>query len=174
MKKYLIIFSILVLSSCNDFLDVLPKGMVIPKTVEDYELILNNGGGSIANTLYMSPEVYMPISFLSTSDYNQRTAYKWDEHQYLRNQSDGNWDGLYSRIYQVNEIINNKVKSIFKFDERTYKHFVKSYFLTYSSHYTGPLCIMHLPDLEAIEISKNCFLQNPFCIHIDKLYVKHN
>lgn len=149
MKKYLIILSILVFSSCNDFLDVLPKGMVIPKSVEDYELILNNGGGSMTNAVYMSPEVYMPISFLSTSDYNYRTAYKWDEHQYLRNQTDGNWNGLYSRIYQLNEIINNIDKAESTTLNENLRKYVKGQALAdrgkcyfalinlYSNHYTG-------------------------------------
>ncbi|MEG0517239.1 MAG: RagB/SusD family nutrient uptake outer membrane protein, partial [Bacteroidales bacterium] len=103
----MIILSLLTLTACNDFLDVPPKGMIVPQTVEDYELILNNGGGSMTNIIFMSPEVYMPQSFLATSEHNERTSYKWDEHQYLRNQSDSDWDGLYFRIYQVNEIINN-------------------------------------------------------------------
>lgn len=99
---------VLLASSCNDFLNVAPKGMSIPETVEDYELILNSGGVSITNPAFMSPEVYVPVEFLNNfTSITDRAAYEWEEYQYLESQNDGNWSGLYSRIYAVNEVIQN-------------------------------------------------------------------
>jgi hypothetical protein len=46
MKRYsIIIISLLltVLSACDEFLDVIPTGTLIPSTVEDYDKLLNNG-----------------------------------------------------------------------------------------------------------------------------------
>jgi len=107
MKIRLIISVILLglLTSCNKFLDVTPKGMVIPQTVEDYNQMLNMTGGSISNVTYMSPELYMPKSLITSSGASEIAAYYWSEYQYLENVNDGTWNGLYARIYACNEII---------------------------------------------------------------------
>ena len=43
MKKYiLLLITLFSLSACQDFLDETPKGTLIPKTVNDFGMILDN------------------------------------------------------------------------------------------------------------------------------------
>lgn len=42
--------TILLLNSCDDYLDVEPKGLVIPNAVEDYDLLLNGDVRTIHTT----------------------------------------------------------------------------------------------------------------------------
>ena len=65
MKKILktIIISIILVSCNNDnFLDVIPNGTLIPQTVEDFDMLLEDPFvtyGVWTNLNYMDPDLYM-------------------------------------------------------------------------------------------------------------------
>ena len=46
MKKYISICFTLILMSCNNFVDIVPKGQTIPETVDDLAKMLNNSGAT--------------------------------------------------------------------------------------------------------------------------------
>lgn len=104
MKNLLYIFTIIVfLSSCEDFLNADPKGVIIPNTVEDYDLMLG-GLNHIVGTDFvnLNPEV----SALKSVQISGNT-YTWQDEIFLEEQSDKTYNTLYSNIYIYNEIINN-------------------------------------------------------------------
>ncbi len=116
MKKFIIpiiLFSFLLLNSCDKYLDIKPKGYVIPQTVEDYERILNDI--KLTKILSdgiekLSDDFYSPVIVegKDISAVNYR-LYFWLEDPYST-PSDltyySYWNMLYNRIYQYNAIIN--------------------------------------------------------------------
>ncbi|MFR3331929.1 MAG: RagB/SusD family nutrient uptake outer membrane protein [Odoribacter splanchnicus] len=100
-------FCCLLVCGCGNFLDVMPKGMVIPQTVEDYELILNDDIVTISNITYMDPDIWLPENFLTTKSLPLFNGYTWADFQYHIDENDPNWDNIYARIYGLNEIIDH-------------------------------------------------------------------
>lgn len=64
-SKYIILFTVsLLLSACSDFLEVTPKGELIPETLGDYELILNGANATDLTHLateYASDDMYRSV-----------------------------------------------------------------------------------------------------------------
>ena len=114
MKKYILLFTTLFcLSSCQDFLDETPKGTLIPKTVNDFGMILDNYGyenfisyGQCL-TLVMSDDFTIPDEksyFYATWGIN---AYTWEDHIYSASEDDDCYMNFYHVIYLCNYILNN-------------------------------------------------------------------
>jgi hypothetical protein len=111
--KYITIalLCILFLSACNKFLDVTPKGIIIPTTTTQYEDILN----SVTLTLSFCSELiyitdddynYTDVTSMSTSD----RAYLWGSYIDMNDQVNPVvWSSLYNTIYYTNIIIHNGV-----------------------------------------------------------------
>lgn len=76
----LIFFSSVV--SCEDYLNIAPKGEKIPETLEDFEALLRDeytiGYLPVTNALYLLNDYYMKVSNLSSDTYS-RANYMWDE-----------------------------------------------------------------------------------------------
>jgi len=117
MKRVYILFLTIILSlqfGCQKYLDIQPKGYLIPSTVEDYERILNNRDlqWSISTTLdILSDDSYIwsvePPN-IPVNSTNQ--AYQWSEDIFLTAselQDYSFYNRLYENIYQYNAIINN-------------------------------------------------------------------
>lgn len=117
MKKYIhIIISTVFLSflsSCEKYLDIIPKGYVIPQTVEDYERILNDisltkmlsDGIEKLSDDYYAPsliegtdvaEVDYRLYFWLASPYSTPSDFQYYSY----------WNKLYNKIYQYNAVIN--------------------------------------------------------------------
>ncbi len=123
MKKnhiYVLLFALL-LTSCDEYLDVEPKGKVIPSKVEDYDLLLNGGSYSIHTT---SDE---DLLFLSADDHvseedklgdlnNPHNAllryYRWDGDLFPENVKVRMWNNSYNSIYTYNLVINEVDNSL--------------------------------------------------------------
>ncbi|MCT4604383.1 MAG: RagB/SusD family nutrient uptake outer membrane protein [Marinifilum sp.] len=110
MKKN-IIYSFLVLlllSACDDYLDIRPKGRLIPEKVQDYEKMLNGPRLLINST---------PILEILGDNVWPRDAYPWysDEEKRAYQWADYIWSAevstpmndAYERIFVYNTIINN-------------------------------------------------------------------
>lgn len=107
-KIYSLLFIVGFFTSCNDFLGVEQKGMVIPQTVEDYDEMLNFPVMmDVTNADFMVPELRLTDELFASLDIHQGNGYKWEPYQYLSDENDGNYSDLYKRIYACNEIINN-------------------------------------------------------------------
>ena len=115
--KYSVLILVLVLiSSCNkeEWLDIQPKGEVIPTTVKDYRLLLDQVygigispgfGDTYANTDYMSDDFTINDNTSNQFGAQVIRAYTWDNDLYLANEEDSDWATLYGQIYPANIII---------------------------------------------------------------------
>lgn len=120
MKKVTTILAICVvvmLTGCNDFLDIKPKGEKIPKTVTDYETLLNyESVQKVSDTYptYLTDDVYLPdvaqgtaTPGLNSVDQSIRNLYLFKKEVFGDAQDDGFWFASYNRIYYYNTVIDN-------------------------------------------------------------------
>lgn len=117
MRKLLYILAIMVLAtSCDEWLDIKPKGKIIPEKADDYLLLmdqaLSNGSSvgwvkSYGNELYITDDVSLTDGAYATyfSD-NNKNAISWAEHIYLDSEEDPDWKTLYNQIYVANVVIS--------------------------------------------------------------------
>ena len=117
MKKYIVLLaSSLLLFSCRDYLDVVPKGYVIPSSVTDYELLLiggDNGPNFTSNedVLHLSNDsCYLSTGEIGNVSDNLNTnfaLYSWSNFRFSDpSVSNSAWNSAYSNIYTFNKIIN--------------------------------------------------------------------
>lgn len=104
-----VVLAVALFTSCNKYLDVDPKGIVIPKKFNEFDQILN----SETNTnLYPIPFVYASddvFADLSTSVVSPFTnTYFWRQIIDINNNDESAiWGPFYRQIYNTNIIINN-------------------------------------------------------------------
>lgn len=112
-KYSFIVLLVTCFTSCDDYLEVTPKGEIIPETLEDYELMLNSTAMTNLSDPYyeyFTDDMYMDIG--SDEIGSQANAYFWridlDE-----NADDGStiWLSTYQSQYYANTIINNVMES---------------------------------------------------------------
>ena len=117
MKKYIVLLaSSLLLFSCRDYLDVVPKGYVIPSSVTDYELLLiggDNGPNFTSNeyVLHLSNDnFYLSTGEIGNVSNNLNTnfaLYSWSNFRFSDpSVSNSAWNSAYRNIYTFNKIIN--------------------------------------------------------------------
>ncbi len=113
MKKiYLYVVIVLIsFTSCNEYLDIQPKGQLIPTTIEDYDLLLvpihqmyieNLSGFSADN---FEPSLNQ-LGDLSDSDNERVQLYKFEGRFHNSSIPCGVWNQLYGHIYITNKVIN--------------------------------------------------------------------
>lgn len=106
---FILIFS-LSLGSCENFVDILPKGKNIPSSVDDLAKILNNNnniGGGGMNWFYMSDDPYLSAKEIQSMSTTTLNAYTWAPYQYTQLEKDSDWATHYSIIYYANYVIEN-------------------------------------------------------------------
>ncbi len=113
MKKIWTLALITVCISCNKFLEVKPKGVIIPEKLKDFEGLLNS-----QTMIFSFPEALL----YSTDDYygvyNEQEKNMQANCYYWRSDIDANdqispaiWGSGYEIIYRANVIINNVMKA---------------------------------------------------------------
>ena len=117
MKIVLAVCVAVMMTSCNDFLDIKPKGEKIPKTVTDFETLLNDESvQKISDTYpaYLTDDVYLPdvaqgtaTPGLNSVDQSIRNLYLFKKEVFGEAQDDGFWFASYNRIYYYNTVIDN-------------------------------------------------------------------
>lgn len=95
---------------CEDYLDTVPQGQVIPESVNELGLLLSDEktmSKGFQNPLYMTDEVYLPDNVYNTrvSRPIGRNGYKWIKPIYFDNERDQDWRWLYSQIWTSNYIL---------------------------------------------------------------------
>lgn len=120
MKKYIYLLIVLWTAvSCSNFLDETPKGTLIPQTVNDFGLMLDDydiyGGGQ--NKIVMGPtviammddDVWVSDSEEKLARYQQAglRAYRWENTIFTMSEDDFNYNDFYHCIYICNYILNN-------------------------------------------------------------------
>lgn len=103
----------LLFSSCNDYLNIAPKGNKIPTTLEDFEALLRDqytiGRTPVTNALYLLNDIYLTNSQVNTPSLS-RANYMWDESAdriVLNNSDEGTYYVLYGAISSCNLIVEN-------------------------------------------------------------------
>ncbi|MBC9932075.1 RagB/SusD family nutrient uptake outer membrane protein [Chitinophaga qingshengii] len=110
MKKIgMIIALITVCSACNKFLDVKPKGVVIPEKLADFEGILNS---QTMISSFPTALLYCTDDYFGVYNLQERSipanAYYWRPDIDVDDQaSPAIWGGGYQIVYRANIIINN-------------------------------------------------------------------
>lgn len=108
---------VVMLTGCNDYLDIKPKGEIIPTTVSDYETLLNyESVQKVSDTYpaYFTDDVFLPdvaegttTPGLNSVDQSIRNLYLFKKEVFGDAQDDGFWFASYNRIYYYNTVIDN-------------------------------------------------------------------
>ena len=108
---------VVMLTGCNDYLDIKPKGEKIPTTVSDYETLLNyESVQKVSDTYpaYLTDDVFLPdvaegtaTPGLNSVDQSIRNLYLFKKEVFGDAQDDGFWYASYNRIYYYNTVIDN-------------------------------------------------------------------
>ncbi|MDR6786508.1 tetratricopeptide (TPR) repeat protein [Pedobacter africanus] len=113
--KYSLLLLVLVLvglSSCKKYLDITPKGYVIPSKIQDFERLLNDGSNFrfLATDIdFLSDDYYFrSLDRTNFAETSQTRLYFWQPDAYLTREEIkySFWAALYSNIYQFNAILN--------------------------------------------------------------------
>ena len=108
---------VVMLTGCNDYLDIKPKGEKIPTTVSDYETLLNyESVQKVSDTYpaYLTDDVFLPdvaegtaTPGLNSVDQSIRNLYLFKKEVFGDAQDDGFWFASYNRIYYYNTVVDN-------------------------------------------------------------------
>ena len=110
MKKiYNIVLTVILLCGCDSFLDVTPKGKLIPSKVQDFDELMGdplNAGNAYSLMELCSDNVIIQDDYLTNymlSDNGK--AYTWQEEFYRAEEDDMTWNGAYEIIYTCNLLL---------------------------------------------------------------------
>lgn len=131
MKKLNIFYPILVVVtfiSCDNYLDVEPKGFLIPKTIEDFDLLLNGGLSTIntsadENTLFLTADDFISkesdLGDLKNPTNSKLKLYTWASDLYKDETGYNSWNYPYKNIYTYNVVIESidNASGAFKYTE---------------------------------------------------------
>lgn len=102
----------LTLGACNKFLDVIPKGVVIPTTLEDYEALLSaplEMTRTSSNILHLTDELILEDDLRATANSmvskSAVKAYDFENDLYDSNEDDPDWNIAYRTIYIANTVL---------------------------------------------------------------------
>lgn len=103
--------ALITLAGCGrDYLDIKPKGKVIPSSYKDYRLLLNNE--SNLTTSYGTDELASDnveyydqtgIDYLGTANYKIHT---WQDGAFMSTDNDNQWSALYKQVYLANVVLD--------------------------------------------------------------------
>lgn len=108
-RLYLLLFAVL-FASCDNFVDIIPKGMNIPRTVDDLAKILNynnNIGGGGLNWFYMIDDPYLSAEEQASSSTTTLNSYLWQPYMYTLLEKDSDWAAEYMIIYYANYVLEH-------------------------------------------------------------------
>lgn len=105
----LLVSCLILIGACKKFLDVKPKGVVIPETVSDYDKMMN---GVVSNLVcsylvYLDPDNGVSDQVAVSTGAVSYRAYGWEPFISTVSDQDADWNRLYKSIYVSNEIIGN-------------------------------------------------------------------
>jgi SusD family. len=102
---------LLVLFACKkSFLEIDPKGKLVAKTVNDYDLLLNNNdflntGGANAQ-VFLGDEVAAAEPYFATSEPRTQRLFQWEPVVYEPQEDAAETSALLRQLYVYNKIIN--------------------------------------------------------------------
>jgi tetratricopeptide (TPR) repeat protein len=124
MKRiyFALIVGMLSLNSCNNYLDIKPKGFTIPEKTGDYQLLMNSTSLISSTPGYPT---YLTDDINSGTINDTVTATRFDSFSFLKKQlygfapgatledgqMDSFWESAYGRIFTYNVVVNNVLAS---------------------------------------------------------------
>ncbi|MDO4702980.1 RagB/SusD family nutrient uptake outer membrane protein [Tannerella sp.] len=113
MKKIICyaIIAFIALSACDDFLDIKPKGVVVPSTLSDFEYLLSEPyvfSRTSNMSAYMTDEITLPddnrgdVRLVGISAIR---AYDFEPLFFELDETDSDWENAYKTIYTCNTIL---------------------------------------------------------------------
>lgn len=119
MKRYINIILCLVcilFGACDDFLDIKPKGVLLPEFFEDYKRLLANRKMMTIDdsyTNYITDDIMLADQSVQFGRYIQATPIQRNLYSFVsgpilnKGETDPLWEDAYRRIYTLNTVINN-------------------------------------------------------------------
>lgn len=119
LYKLILCLCLTLMASCDEYLNIKPKGVIIPEKCEDYEKLLNYAQLMKASESYpnfMTDDIFMPYDDGKTGGYQTLTLpkqrlYTFDSEVFGDGEKDGLWEFSYNRIYTYNVIIQEVMNS---------------------------------------------------------------
>lgn len=108
MKKIeliIVVMAMALLAACDDFIDTVPKGKVIPTTMDDFKsMIIDVTASSVA---YPTANICSDDVFNNNLNGNTSNgkAYYWMEDFYKENEKDPSWNTPYEQMYKMNVVV---------------------------------------------------------------------
>lgn len=112
----LTLLPLLAFAACNDYLDIKPKGQIVPQTAEDYELMLTHNNlvkTSDPYTNFLTDDALLFDGFyLGLGDFEnlqpfEQNLYTFSDDVFGESETDYIWKNAYDHIYVYNTVINN-------------------------------------------------------------------
>lgn len=130
--KYLLFVLILTsFAGCKNYLDIVPKGQLIPNTVEDYENMLNEITVASYSDYFLdllTDDAFLPEGqphgLFQKQKLNGRRIYTFNKNVFDEGENDFLWSETYKRVFYFNTVINNIMDA--KEGEESYKRSVKA------------------------------------------------
>lgn len=108
-KKYVLLFSTIILYGCADFLDEKPrKGLVIPETLEHLNGLMLKETESLQDPMWgeiSSDDYYLRSADLDSKEENYRNAYLWSDNDIFGTATVNDWLYHYRFIYYANTVL---------------------------------------------------------------------
>lgn len=109
MKKIFALLIAATLFACDDYLDVTPKGKLLPETTQDYSEMM--GDPAMPSRAYPMVDLMADNCFMNEEDvvyalaYSSTKAYLWQDDFYTMTEDDQNWNDSYRTIYTCNLVL---------------------------------------------------------------------
>ncbi|MEH0007525.1 MAG: RagB/SusD family nutrient uptake outer membrane protein, partial [Flavobacteriales bacterium] len=114
-----VLLSFLLFVSCDSFLDIEPKGRVIPKTLEDFRLLIDGAYADYKEVSYKSLLAFRTdelkpnyTGYASVFDDRYKDIYLWNDAAPGPKTKEFPYRAFYNNIFTVNHIINKGRKTI--------------------------------------------------------------
>lgn len=112
-KYTAVVLSIVLFTSCDKFLDVEPKGEVIPTTLDDYLALMSaplQVGRTSNNTHFITDEINLPDAYRAGANGypgpGALKAYDFEAELYDVSEEDEDWNVAYRTIYVANSVLS--------------------------------------------------------------------
>lgn len=106
--------------SCKKYLDITPKGKLIPQKTSDYRLLLNQVSSkgkskgfwqSFSKDAMVDDDIAINTFSNTYFGANDLNAFQYADHLYLESESDLDWENLYNQIYVANLVATEVMSS---------------------------------------------------------------
>ena len=106
MNKLILILLTCVLFSCDNYLDIKPKGDLIPTEVEEYDYILNGADMRSSTEIQHFLNDQTVPWMEGMLGLSLRRMYRYEDQYYTETEDDNDWNSSYKTVFVCNTIID--------------------------------------------------------------------